>query len=115
MVGLRKLNGRWARERIEKLAEGSSRTVIGLQLTGLVADFVRGFAVTLIAFAALDPAMRWGLRHWASGPRTSRAVVAGLAATVAAAAVWKLFHAVPRARLLFLAGLAVGSLLVVFA
>jgi hypothetical protein len=29
--------------------------------------------------------------------------------------VWKLFHAVPRARLLFLAGLAVGSLLVVFA
>jgi PTS system mannose-specific IIC component len=58
--------------------------------------------------------MEWALATWASGPRTSQAVVAGLAATVAAAAVWKLFHAVPRARLLFVGGLAAGLALVVF-
>jgi hypothetical protein len=38
--------------------------------------------------------------------RVSRAVVVGLAGTVAAAAAWKLFHAVPRARWLFLGGIA---------
>ena len=113
MIGLRKLNGRWARARMSALAAGSARTVVGLQMAGFVADLVRGFALTLVAFALLAPAMDWALATWASGPRTSRAVVAGLAATVAAAAVWKLFHAVPRARLLFVCGLAIGSVLVV--
>jgi len=115
MIGLRKLNGRWARERLDALASGSARAVVGLQMTGFVADLVRGFALTLVAFAALSPAMDWALATWATGPRNARAVVAGLAATVAAAAVWKLFHSVPRARLLFVCGLAVGSALVVFA
>jgi hypothetical protein len=40
-------------------------------------------------------------------------VTVGLAATVAGGAVWKLVHAVPRARWLFAAGLAAGLLLMV--
>jgi mannose/fructose/N-acetylgalactosamine-specific phosphotransferase system component IIC len=114
MIALRKLNGRWARNRMDALAAGSARTVVGLQIAGFAADLVRGFALTLVAFAALSPTMDWALATWATSPRTSQAVVAGLAATVAAAAVWKLFHAVPRARLLFVCGLAIGTALVVF-
>jgi hypothetical protein len=35
-------------------------------------------------------------------------VVVGVAATVGGSAVWKLFHTVPRARVLFAAGVAAG-------
>jgi mannose/fructose/N-acetylgalactosamine-specific phosphotransferase system component IIC len=113
MVLLRQINGRLARRSIDALATGSARTVVGLQAFGLVADFVRGFLLTLIALAAGIPLQTRALAHWSSPARESRAVVVALAAIVAGGAVWRLVHAVPRARWLFLGGLVCGLVLLV--
>jgi hypothetical protein len=43
-----------------------------------------------------------------SDARVSRAIVVGIAASVAAGAVWKVVHAAPGARWLLLGGVAVG-------
>ena len=48
------------------------------------------------------------IAEWGMDPRISRAVVVTLAASVAAAAVWKMFHGTEYARLLFLGGLVGG-------
>ena len=108
MVALRRLNGQLARAQLDRLAAGSARTVVGLQLAGLGFDLLRGFALTIIALGVALPLLHVAVDEWAVDPRVSRAVVVGLAATVAGAAVWKLFHAVPRARWLFVGGIAVG-------
>jgi PTS system mannose-specific IIC component len=108
MVLLRQINGRLARRHIEDLATGSARTVVGLQLTGLALDFVRGFLLTLVALLLTLPAQLVVLGRWRSPAMESRAVVVAMAAIVAGGAVWRLVHAVPRARWLFLAGLLGG-------
>ena len=108
MVLLRQLNGRLARNRIDQLAAGSARTVIGLQLTGLAADFARGFALTVCALLVLLPLQLQLLSHWHTNARVARAIVVAVAATVAGGAVWRLVHSVPRARWLFLGGLLLG-------
>jgi hypothetical protein len=53
-------------------------------------------------------------QHWTLDPRTSRAIVVGIAAAVAVAAVWKVFHTTPGTRWLFACGLAVGVGLLVW-
>ena len=53
MVQVRKLNARWARARHEAVASGARNTVIGLQVSGLVADLFRGILLTAIGLAAL--------------------------------------------------------------
>jgi PTS system mannose-specific IIC component len=108
MVVLRRLNGRLARDRLDRLAAGSGATVVGLQLAGLGFDLLRGFALTIVALGLALPLGRFAVGHWGADGRVSRAVVVGLAATVAGAALWNLFHAVPRARWLFAGGIAVG-------
>jgi hypothetical protein len=108
MILLRRLNGQLARAQLDRLAAGSARTVVGLQLAGLGFDLLRGFALTITALGLALPLLHLGSEGWATDGRVSRAVVTGLAATVAGAAVWKLFHAVPRARWLFVGGIAVG-------
>ena len=114
MVQLRKLNAVLARRRHEAVASGSKRVVEGLQVFGLTADLVRGGALTAIILAAFTPVHRYVLGTWASDARVSRAVVVGIAASVAGAAVWKAVHAAPGARWLMLAGLAVGLALLAF-
>ena len=106
MIAHRKLNGRWARQRIERIAAGSRRTVIGLQAAGFMVDLLRGALITAVALLVLHPILTGAHRTWRMDERVSRAMVVGLAGTVAAAAAWKLFHAVPRARWLFLGGIA---------
>ena len=108
MVQLRKLNAYWARQRHDAVARGSRRVVVGLQLYGMTADLARGALLTAIALALLGPADRAVLASWQADPRISRAVVAGLAAAVAAGAVWKVFHSTAGARWLFLGGLVAG-------
>jgi PTS system mannose-specific IIC component len=108
MVQLRKLNARFARQRHEAVASGSKRVVEGLQVFGLTADLVRGGALTAIMLSLFVPAQTWVLSTWATDPRVSRAVVVGIAASVAAGAVWKVVHAAPGARWLLLGGLGVG-------
>lgn len=111
MVLLRRLNARWARARMPLLDRGSGRTVIGLQVAGLTADLVRGGLLTLLALLLLRPLSRLALDHWSASAASSRAFVTGVAATVAAAAAWKIFHSTAGARWFFLGGIAAGLLL----
>ncbi len=114
MVMLRRLNGVVARRAHPAIVRGSRGAVAGVQLFGITADFIRGGALTLIAFAVFVPVVDASVAQWASDPRISRAVVVSLAAAVAAAAVWKLFHGTEYARLLFLGGLVGGLSLLAF-
>lgn len=110
MVKLRRLNAAWARRHRSGLDAGARGTVIGLQLTGMTADFVRGAVLTALAYLVLVPTMRGALAAWAFDTRVSRAVAIAIAASVALAAAWKILHATPGARWLFAAGMALGLL-----
>ena len=112
MVWLRRLNARWARQRLGALDAGSGRTVIGLQLYGMTADLLRGAAMTTVALLLLGPATAYVAARWGLPDGVGPGTAAALGVTVAAAASWKLFHAVPHARLLLAGGSAVGLALV---
>jgi mannose/fructose/N-acetylgalactosamine-specific phosphotransferase system component IIC len=114
MIALRKWNATRARAHHEELEQGSAPTVVGLQLAGLTADLLRGGLLTLIALTALRPAVDLAATRWAVNAPTSRSLVVGAAATIAVAAVWKVFHATPGTRWLFGAGLLGGLALVVW-
>lgn len=109
MVTLRRMNASRAARLQPQLDAGSSSAVASLQLFGLTADLVRGIIVTLgglIVFAPLTAAI---VSSWRGDEELTRAIVAAIAAAVAAGAVWKIFHVVPRARLLFVAGALAGA------
>jgi PTS system mannose-specific IIC component len=108
MVQVRKLNASLARKQHDAVASGSKRVVEGLQVFGLTADLIRGGVLTAIMLAAFVPIQRYVLTAWGADARVSRAVVVGIAASVAAAAVWKCVHAAPGARWLLAAGIAAG-------
>lgn len=110
MILLRRLNGQLARAQAPALQAGSMRSVSRLQIAGLGFDLLRGFALTLIALHLSLPLLAITVGHWGADARLSRAVVVSVAATVAGSAVWKLFHMVPRARLLFAVGISAGLL-----
>jgi PTS system mannose-specific IIC component len=114
MVQVRKLNARWARDRQNAVASGARRTVVGLQVAGLVADLVRGIVLTALGLALLHPLQVSVLQTWGSGAPLSRAMVAGAAGAVSLGAAYKLFHAIPGFTWLFLLGLSGGVALVVF-
>ena len=108
MVRLRRLNAyRAARERAA-LDAGSVEAIVGLQVFGLTADFVRGGIVTLVAMLLFRPTVSAIVSGWGTDATLSRAVVVAIGAAVAAGAIWKIFHSLPLARVFFLAGLAVG-------
>ena len=64
----------------------------------------------MLVFTPLTDAI---VAEWGTDHRASRGVVVAMVAAVAAGAIWKIFHSVARARLLFVTGLLVGALLVV--
>jgi PTS system mannose-specific IIC component len=112
MVRHRRLIARVARPQLERISAGDRRAVIGLQTFGIAADFLRGGLLGALLFlpgyllaGAVD--QRWMFRE-----DLSRAVVATAVAAVAAAAVWKDFHAISGTRRLFLASLAIGTAVV---
>jgi mannose/fructose/N-acetylgalactosamine-specific phosphotransferase system component IIC len=108
MIALRRWNAARARTHVQTLDAGAASTVVGLQLWGLTADFARAGALTLVALLALHPVAVAVEQHWTLDPRTSRALVVGIAAAVAVAAVWKVFHTTPGTRWLFACGLVAG-------
>jgi len=114
MVQLRKFNAWLAQSRRAGLDRGSARTVVGLQVTGLTADLVRGWLVTAIALLALHPLATAVVHLWMLDGRYSRAAVVTVSAAVAGAAMWTTFHATVGARRLFLGGLVVGLALLLF-
>lgn len=110
MVRLRKVNARWAAQRHDAVASGARRVVIGLQLYGLTADLVRGMLLTAAGLGLGLPVQKAVLGTFSGNASLTRAVVVATATAVALGAVWKIFHATPRARWLFAAGLGGGLL-----
>jgi hypothetical protein len=53
------------------------------------------------------------IARWAANPVYSRSVVVTVGAAVAAGAIWKIFHSIRLARVLFIGGLVVGVTLLV--
>jgi hypothetical protein len=111
MYQLRKFNAYEAHRHRGGLDAGARGTVIGLQLTGLSLDLLRGMLLTGLMYVAFHPLMAMVMAVWDTDAMISRALVVGVAASVAMGAAWKLFHAVPWARWTFIAGLIVGLLL----
>jgi PTS system mannose-specific IIC component len=108
MVKVREFNARMSHAAQSALDAGARGAVIGLQLKGLTADLVRGFALTLVAAAFFAPLTRMALENWTMDGRASRAIAVAIAASVAGAAAWKLFHGSVPARWAFLAGIVAG-------
>ena len=112
MVALRKLNAIWARAAAPALEAGSSRAVVGLQLRGMSADLLRGGLLTAVALLVFRPVVAASVGVWSVDPRLTRALVVGIASTVAVGATWKVFHATTGAIWFFIAGLVGGGALV---
>ncbi len=111
MVKHRQFNALWASRKRPALEAGSRSAVIGLQLTGMTADFARGALLTAVAYSALAPLAAMCIEIWSTDGRVSRALVVGLAASVAGGAAWKIFHSVSGARWFFIGGLGLGLFL----
>lgn len=110
MVVVRRLNATWARRHRPGLDAGSRGTVIGLQMAGLTADFLRGGLLTLVALVVLSAVAEASLALWSIDGRLSRAIVAGLAGIVATGATWKIFHTTSGTRWFLGGGLIIGLL-----
>lgn len=113
LVRLRQFNAWLARRKRPALDAGSRGAVIGLQLAGLTADFVRAALLTAVTYGLLFPVSLAILGVWSFDDHTSRAVVMTLATAVAASAAWTIFHSARGARWYFAAGLALGLLLLI--
>jgi mannose/fructose/N-acetylgalactosamine-specific phosphotransferase system component IIC len=111
MVVLRKLNVRTVRAFRPIVDQGSVDAVTTVQLRGLAFDFLRASLITLVALLVFIPLSHTIVASWSTDLVLSRAVVVSVAATVAASAVWGIFHSAARAGWLFLVGLVVGGLL----
>ncbi|MDE3052898.1 MAG: PTS sugar transporter subunit IIC [Gemmatimonadota bacterium] len=112
MVKLRQRNAATARRHQAALDAGSRGAVVGVQLSGLAADFARGAVLAAAAYVALVPLEAILVGRWAVSEHLTRAVLVATAAAVAVGAMWKLFHATAWARWVFLGGLALGLLMV---
>jgi PTS system mannose-specific IIC component len=108
LVRLRLWNAWLARTRRPALDAGSRGAVIGLQLAGLTADFVRAALLTTVAYALLFPVAQATLGVWTLSESLSRGFVVSAATAVAGAAAWTIFHSARGARWYFAGGLLVG-------
>jgi mannose/fructose/N-acetylgalactosamine-specific phosphotransferase system component IIC len=111
LVQLRNWNAWLARRKRGALDAGSRGAVIGLQLAGLTSDAVRAALLTAVAYALLFPVARATLGTWSFTEPLSRGFVVSIAAAVAGAAAWTIFHTARGARWYFAGGLLVGLLL----
>ena len=114
MVALRRRNAVWAHAAAAELDAGSARAIVRLQLRGLMADLLRGALLTAVALVILRPLVDTGVGLWSVNPRVTRAVVVGIASTVAVGAVWKVFHTTRGAIWFFVGGLGVGAVLLAY-
>lgn len=112
MVKLREWNARLAAQRLDALARGSARTVMGLQVAGATADLARAGTLALVGSAIALPLARWLAVQQEPHASWVVPVLAGLGGAVAGGAAWKMYHSTPRTQPWGLAGLAVGLVLV---
>ncbi|HEY5440692.1 MAG TPA: PTS sugar transporter subunit IIC [Gemmatimonadaceae bacterium] len=108
LVKLRQWVAWLARRRRPALDAGSRGAVMSLQLAGLTADAVRAAALTTVAYVLLFPVGEATLGVWSLSEPLSRGFVVSVAAAVAGAAAWTIFHSARGARWYFAGGLLVG-------
>jgi mannose/fructose/N-acetylgalactosamine-specific phosphotransferase system component IIC len=109
MVIVRKRTGRYALSMRGEIDTGNPKAVGAVQLRGLVLDLLRGIIVTLVSLVVCLPLSQYLVGTWQTDAVYSRAVVTAIAATIAAGAVWNIFHTSARAGWFFLAGLVGGA------
>ena len=98
-------------ERTRDLIEAGSRdALLGLHLSGMTMDLLRGALVTTLGMVVFSPLVQAIVVIWGSDSAPSRAVVVVIAAVVAGGALWKVFHSVRGVLWLFLGGLAASTL-----
>ncbi|CAN5360588.1 hypothetical protein BH09GEM1_BH09GEM1_30840 [soil metagenome] len=102
-----------ARRHRPALDAGSRGAVISLQLAGLTGDAVRAAILTTAAYALLFPVAVATLGVWSLSEPLSRGFVVSVAAAVAGAAAWTIFHSARGARWYFAGGLLVGLLILI--
>ena len=112
MIYVRKFNAWLARRQHPAVAGGDRRAIVGLQLSGLTADLLRGALLTAAGLLALAPVTHAVLVAWSGSGGISRAIVVATAGAVALGATYKLFHGVRGFLWKFGIGLAGGLLLV---
>ena len=113
MIKHRQIIAGFARRRLGQLEAGNRQTVVGLQLFGMTLDLVRAALLGACAFIPGHLLAEWVNGRWSVPEDLSRSIVVACVAAVAAASVWKDFHAISGTRRLFLISLAVGTLMVV--
>ncbi|HEV8364653.1 MAG TPA: PTS sugar transporter subunit IIC [Gemmatimonadaceae bacterium] len=114
MIRLRTLNAQRARRNHDAVASGDPRVILGLQLSGLAADLLRGATLTALLLAISLPLRDIAARGWTQSPDSTRLTLGIASVAVAASAVWKHFSSVPNARIIMLAAAMVSGLLVFF-
>jgi mannose/fructose/N-acetylgalactosamine-specific phosphotransferase system component IIC len=107
MVVLRRLIAIRLQQTRDRIEEGSRNALLSLHLSGMSMDLLRGGLVTITAMMIFAPLVRAIVAVWGSDSAPSRAVVVVIAAIVAGAALWKVFHSVRHVLWFFLAGLLV--------
>ncbi len=108
MYLLRRLNGRWTKRALPALEVGDASVVTWLQMRGLGADLLRGFALTAFALTLLGPLTTIAVAHGHGDSATIRAVLVAVAASIAGSAAWKLSHGSKHGPWFFIGGLAIG-------
>jgi PTS system mannose-specific IIC component len=108
MYALRRLNGRWTKRALPELEAGNASVVTWLQMRGLAADLLRGFALTALALALLVPLTAFAVANGHGDSATTRAVLVAVAAAIAGSAAWKLSHGSKHGPWFFVGGLAIG-------
>ncbi|HEV7703752.1 MAG TPA: PTS sugar transporter subunit IIC [Gemmatimonadaceae bacterium] len=108
MYALRRLNGRWIKRSLPQLEAGNASVVTWLQMRGIAADLIRGFALTALALTLLVPLTTFAVANGHGDSATIRAVLVAVAASIAGSAAWKLSHGSRHGPWFFVGGLAIG-------
>ena len=115
MVMLRRIIATRLERTRDSIEAGSRDALLGLHLSGMTMDLLRGALVTTLGMIVFSPLVAAIVAIWGSESAPSRAVVVVIAAIVAGGALWKVFHSVRHVLWFFLGGLLVSTALLVVA
>jgi hypothetical protein len=90
--------------------EGSRAALLSLHLSGMSLDLLRGGLVTIVGMVIFAPIVKAIVAVWGTESAASHAVVVVVAAVVAGAALWKVFHSVRHVLWFFFAGMLIWIL-----
>ena len=113
MVMLRRLIASRLERARDQLEAGSRDALLSLHLSGMSLDLLRAALVTIVAMIIFAPLVKAIVAVWGSESAASHAVVVVVAAVVAIAALWKVFHSVKHVLWFFFAGALIWILYLV--